>query len=136
MSKKIYPIHIPKEHLDGSSEAVVMKEIKAFLVKMKSCFYRIEGSGKIMRGQFIPSESAGLPDILIFVEGTSIGVEVKKRIRGATLSDVQAKVLCSMIGTHNRAGVVISVNGLVRMCANQEPDQLILTDWGTVPVYY
>ena len=136
MLKKSYAIKVPKELIDDASEAQVLKEVKDILVRAKACFYRIEGSGKAMKGSFIPSESKGLPDILVFKESSSYGLELKKRKKGATLSGYQADVISRMNATGNHAGVVFSAKGAIKMLTNQPHDSVVESDYGLIPVYY
>jgi hypothetical protein len=117
-------------------ESEVLKGCKQYLERQDSVWWRrIDGGGKLFRGQLVKSENQGFPDLLIVNKGLIIGVELKRPYQGR-LSEEQSKFLCSIIKHGGVGAVVTSVLGLIKLLHGELPDHMLETKSGVIPTWY
>lgn len=122
---------IPRANGQAVKEADLLHDILAMYKQEPAVFIqRIDGVGKLMRGKMIPSSHAGFPDLVMIIEGTFYGIELKAK--GGSLSEKQRDMLQNMQRAGAKVGIVLSTQGLNNMLSGCKPRDVL----EQINVYY
>ena len=117
---------IPRAEGQAEKEAELLSDILTMYKQEPAVFIqRIDGVGKLMHGKMIPSSHAGFPDLVMIIEGTFYGIELKAK--GGSLSEKQRDMLQNMQRAGANVGIVLSTKGLNNMLSRVQPSTTVET---------